>query len=266
MGSTLGDAGGVALSDPLHALTTHTTSVLSPAISGFTRRPLPCPSSPFPSPQLDTLPLPWLTERSYSCFQSYAAMSALGSEWISDRSREGSATGCDSPEGNHGPSQQRTSKKRKVLSCYACRDRKLKCDRVFPVCGRCQKTGRRNECTYDPRLLEESHVSAQADGGAPCILAQRPADSNGPTDTPDALRGKIGAQEKRIAMLEQQLALQRTRNSSQYTDVVLEEPTLGEDIMFRGKGFKSIFNGPTSIMGIISSVPLTRHELCRCFA
>src|SRR5687768_748876 len=57
-----------------------------------------------------------------------------------------------SPEGS---TEKRPSKKRKVLSCFACRNRKMKCDRVYPVCGRCSRTGRADQCTYDPRLLEE---------------------------------------------------------------------------------------------------------------
>jgi hypothetical protein len=185
-------------------------------------------------------------------------MSAPGAEWISDRSRDNSLEAPNSTEGHDGSSQRRTSKKRKVLSCYACRNRKMKCDRVFPVCGRCQKTGRGHECTYDPRLLEESHPGA---GASSFALAERPADSNPPTDTPDALQWKHREQERRIAMLEQKLATREsTGNPSQYEAVITNEPEIKEEIMFRGKGFKSQFNGATSIMSMISMVQLTSPD------
>ncbi|KAI5368862.1 hypothetical protein J4E82_010317 [Alternaria postmessia] len=126
----------------------------------------------------------------------------------------------------------------------------MKCDRVFPVCGRCQKTGRGHECTYDPRLLEESHSDA---GAASIALAERPADSNPSSDSPDALQWKLRTQERRIAMLEHKLATRDdTRNPSRFEAVVPDEPEIKEEIMFRGKGFKSHFNGATSIMSMIS--------------
>lgn len=182
-------------------------------------------------------------------------MSAPGAEWISDRSRDNSPEVLNSTEGQDGSSQRRTSKKRKVLSCYACRNRKMKCDRVFPVCGRCQKTGRGHECTYDPRLLEESHSDA---GAASIALAERPADSNPSSDSPDALQWKLRTQERRIAMLEHKLATRDdTRNPTRFEAVVPDEPEIKEEIMFRGKGFKSHFNGATSIMSMISMVYFT---------
>lgn len=186
-------------------------------------------------------------------------MSAPGAEWISDRSREDTPPERDSPEGNDGPSQQRTGKKRKVLSCYACRGRKMKCDRVFPVCGRCQKTGRRHECTYDPRLLEESNVTVatRAVDATSTLLAERPANINQSADTRDILQRKVRAQEERIALLEQQLAQRQTKHKSQYHDVLPEEPTFTEDILLRGKGFKTQFHGVTSVMSIVSTVSLT---------
>ncbi|EMD91194.1 hypothetical protein COCC4DRAFT_71435 [Bipolaris maydis ATCC 48331] len=186
-------------------------------------------------------------------------MSAPAAEWISDRSREDTPPERDLPEGNDGPSHQRTSKKRKVLSCYACRARKMKCDRVLPVCGRCQKTGRRHECTYDPRLLEESNVNVatRADDATSTLLAERPADIDLSSDTCHVLQRKVRAQEERIALLEQQLAQRHTKHKSRYHDVLPEEPIFTEDILFKGKGFKAQFHGVTSVMSIAS----TYHEL-----
>ncbi|USP79693.1 uncharacterized protein yc1106_06967 [Curvularia clavata] len=183
-------------------------------------------------------------------------MSAPGAEWISDRSRENTPPRRDAPEGDDGPSQ-RTSKKRKVLSCYACRNRKMKCDRVFPVCGRCEKTGRRHECTYDPRLLEESHVNvgAPADGDAPYVLVARPADSSPSVDTSNTVRWKATSQEKRTLSLEQQWVQQRAKHTPQFNEPIPEEPVIAEEFMLRGKGFKTQFNGGTSVISIASTYP-----------
>ncbi|KAI4949954.1 hypothetical protein J4E86_007909 [Alternaria arbusti] len=176
-------------------------------------------------------------------------MSAPGAEWISDRSRE------ESPEGHDGLSQRRTSKKRKVLSCYACRNRKMKCDRVFPVCGRCQKNDRGHECTYDPRLLQESHRDR---GAASLALTELPVESEPSSDASNALQRKLKTQERRIAILEQKLINRNGGgNPPQYGEFVPHEPKITEEIMFRGKGFRSQFNGATSIMSMIS----TYHEL-----
>ncbi|GAA5878686.1 hypothetical protein JCM16303_002172, partial [Sporobolomyces ruberrimus] len=38
---------------------------------------------------------------------------------------------------------------RMALSCKECKRRKIKCDRVMPVCGHCSKRGRPNDCTWD---------------------------------------------------------------------------------------------------------------------
>ncbi|OOF99008.1 hypothetical protein ASPCADRAFT_162906 [Aspergillus carbonarius ITEM 5010] len=40
-------------------------------------------------------------------------------------------------------------RKRKTLSCYDCRRRKLKCDRELPACSRCRNAGQAHSCSYD---------------------------------------------------------------------------------------------------------------------
>uniref|UniRef100_A0A093X7Z8 Putative transcriptional regulatory protein PB24D3.01 n=1 Tax=Talaromyces marneffei PM1 TaxID=1077442 RepID=A0A093X7Z8_TALMA len=48
-------------------------------------------------------------------------------------------------------------RKRKTLSCYECRRRKLKCDREEPSCGRCRKAAQPELCSY---LYDVSSLSA----------------------------------------------------------------------------------------------------------
>ncbi|OJK01963.1 hypothetical protein ASPACDRAFT_40779 [Aspergillus aculeatus ATCC 16872] len=55
------------------------------------------------------------------------------------------------------PSSDKPKRRRKALSCYACRRRKLKCDREVPACGRCRNGGIAESCSYNelPLLPEE---------------------------------------------------------------------------------------------------------------
>lgn len=166
----------------------------------------------------------------------------------------------NSPEHDES-AERRTSKKRKVLSCFACRNRKMKCDRVYPVCGRCQKTGRADQCSYDPRLLEE----AQGQNGQPLtadapntMFAMHDGEGNEGSardNASDALRWKMRVQERRIEMLEKKLAATAgDRNPSTLQDIATKEPKIAEEMMFRGKGFKTQFHGSTSVMSMISQV------------
>ncbi|KAH7401722.1 fungal-specific transcription factor domain-containing protein [Phaeosphaeria sp. MPI-PUGE-AT-0046c] len=169
----------------------------------------------------------------------------------------------NSPDHEGSPGGRRTSKKRKVLSCYACRNRKMKCDRVYPVCGRCQTTGRADQCTYDPRLLEDGigvngvHANGQlAQVTLPDAGTQLPMFGGSSTIT---LQSKARAQERRIEELERKLAAKQADSSiSHFQDLKTPEPDTKKEMMFRGKGFKTQFNGSTSVMSLIGQV-LTPH-------
>jgi hypothetical protein len=177
---------------------------------------------------------------------------------MSARSADGDSRE-NSPDHDGSPGSRRTSKKRKVLSCYACRNRKMKCDRVYPVCGRCQKTGRADQCTYDPRLLEDT----TGESGIRMAIHTVPSAQSG-NDMQDhttgetsleALRWKARAQERRIEELERKLAAKDDGpKPSQFLTVVPAEPELKEEMMFRGKGFKTQFHGSTSVMSTIAQV------------
>lgn len=169
-------------------------------------------------------------------------------------SRDNSPDHEDTPE-------KRTSKKRKVLSCYACRNRKMKCDRVYPVCTRCQKTGRADQCSYDPRLLEEAHVQPGqplTSNANTSIFTMHDSGINeeyAKDEASDALRWKLRMQERRLEMLEARLATtSKSGNPSQLKDIPVKAPENLEEMMFRGKGFKTQFHGTTSVMSIISQV------------
>lgn len=177
----------------------------------------------------------------------------------------------NSPDGS---SEKRASKKRKVLSCFACRNRKMKCDRVYPVCGRCQRTGRADQCTYDPRLLED--FSVHRDGHVETTDAATfiPDNANRfplPTHAQgDALTWKIRLQERRLEAVERRLTEADSSHSGfrvlpyrpDCSNVEVDEPTIKEEMMFRGKGFKTQFYGSTSPFSVISQVRFHQCHLC----
>lgn len=165
----------------------------------------------------------------------------------------------NSPQEHDGSPDRRASKKRKVLSCYPCRNRKMKCDRVYPVCGRCQKTGRDDQCHYDPRLLEEAphHNGSHVHGTNDTFGRSEnwpPHDMSG-SATLDMLRFQSRIQERRIQELERKLTVQESHNTpSQPRYAQSTETQIKEEIMFRGKGFKTAFHGCSSVMSTISQV------------
>ncbi|KAF2649583.1 hypothetical protein K491DRAFT_610463 [Lophiostoma macrostomum CBS 122681] len=179
----------------------------------------------------------------------------------SAESRENSPDQDDSLE-------KRVSKKRKVLSCYACRNRKMKCDRIYPVCGRCQKTGRADQCTYDPRLIEDLHVNGDGHAnGGPAPPHMHDINHNHafaalPAPPADSLSWQLRAQERRLAVLERRLANTDSstaaspaapeRYHEDHFDPQAAEPTLQEEMMFRGKGFKTQFYGSTSAISLLT--------------
>ena len=119
-------------------------------------------------------------------------------------------------------------RRRKALSCYDCRRRKLRCDREYPTCGRCRKAGQSDFCSYQvgPQNSSEHHETDKF-GGEPCPQrggASEPSPSRpgeyhtpivqhiaGPitafnTHMPNDPSAKLVLQARRIAELERRLA------------------------------------------------------------
>ncbi len=71
-----------------------------------------------------------------------------------------------SPRTEHSPNaieSREHKRRRKALSCYDCRRRKLKCDRTFPACSRCVKAGLASACTY---AFDDAENAAQLSNAA----------------------------------------------------------------------------------------------------
>ena len=65
-------------------------------------------------------------------------------------------------------------RRRRTMACTQCRSRKLRCDREYPICSRCQKSKNPAQCTYEdgflwqqPSTVPATTVFSGAAGGAP---------------------------------------------------------------------------------------------------
>lgn len=115
-----------------------------------------------------------------------------------------------SPDAGGGNDRKR---RRKVLSCYDCRRRKLQCDRALPACGRCTKAGQASNCLYledatdaplrDP--IQENTPGSHHSTKLPALYAHsaRPIGANAPTGD---LLSRLEYQDGRIKQLEGLLA------------------------------------------------------------
>lgn len=177
-------------------------------------------------------------------------------------------------------------RRRKALSCYNCRRRKLKCDRGYP-CGRCRESGRPDSCVYESLPIETSHepASSASDDDDTTPRAHTAADDadhlhhhhpakRAPADVSTSLLAqerKMALLESRVASLEHLTKQQQGREHNSleqaaYTGRVSapspaaavkstgEELQPGKNAVFRGKGFKTKYQGMSSPTSCIAEV------------
>lgn len=93
--------------------------------------------------------------------------------------------GDSSPQPQHHPShaaEQRVRKRRRrTMACTQCRSRKIRCDREYPICGRCQKSKTPANCTYEDGYVWQMPNTVSVSSSA---LPDR--GSTGPNTPPDS--------------------------------------------------------------------------------
>ena len=176
-------------------------------------------------------------------------------------------------------------RRRIAFSCTACRRRKLRCDRVFPSCSRCQKGGHPESCTYDSEAVESAlthfpeernptrDLSTINDFRAPRVI-HRPSSvapsfgaDEGTEKRPrfhsEDTAARLYAQEERIRQLEYRIiglekathddgSPERTRNELRpHSD---PKAAVDKDMIFRGKDFKTQFYGASHHTSYLSHV------------
>jgi hypothetical protein len=193
-----------------------------------------------------------------------------------------------SPRVGSHPTQGK--RKRKTLSCYECRRRKLKCDREEPSCSRCRKAGQPELCSYvydvsslsasgqpsnPPGLLPpSSSVSQQLDpvphgipsrshivrSSSPRVASQF-LDISGKEYAPSALQA---AQNQGTWQLLGHVSLAtngaeaRPAISADVTDVAAstQESIPKETVIFRGENFRTQYYGGSNATSSIAHVRL----------
>ena len=179
-------------------------------------------------------------------------------------------------------------RRRIAFSCLDCRRRKLKCDRVFPTCSRCQKSGNAESCTYDTEAVESvlTQSSAERNGtrdftvanghGAPTTVPRLPSlDRSFAADGRQERRpqyhledttARLYAQEERIRQLECRIiGLERAALDSRSPELAFTQAKSNEHsnsgaavdkeaMIFRGKGFKTQFYGASHHMSYLCHV------------
>jgi hypothetical protein len=181
-----------------------------------------------------------------------------------------------SPDTAGGSERKR---RRKVLSCYDCRRRKLQCDRAVPACGRCTKAGQAANCLYiedgaDAPTRHPEAANAEFSRGPLEGHYSRPIQAPPPSTTGDTL-ARLEYQDKRIKQLEAALLqtgqapvahpvqqLKQSRLPLTPESPAAVEPTTAavnvtdrETMMLRGKSFKTQFHGITHPGSLIAYIP-----------
>lgn len=167
-------------------------------------------------------------------------------------------------------------RRRKVLSCYDCRRRKLQCDRAMPACSRCTKSGHAASCLY---LDEPTDTPTRPDGEAHVADATKgmfDAHMSRPIQaavSPRETLSRLEYQDRRIKQLEAALAQASSNQPSvpaqrmQTSRLPLSPESMAaavelgayvndrESMLLRGKSFKTQFYGTTHPGGLIAHIP-----------
>ena len=197
-----------------------------------------------------------------------------------------SSSGTVREEPSPNEDTQAPKRRRIAFSCLDCRRRKLRCDRVFPSCSRCQKSGHPGSCTYDSGAVESaltqfseernrprdfstanSYGASRTVPRLPSVAPSFVADEGGERRprTPSAdTTARLYAQEERIRQLEYRIiGLEKAAHATRSPERTQAEADLYSDpraavdkeaMIFRGKSFKTQFYGASHHMSYLSHV------------
>lgn len=172
-------------------------------------------------------------------------------------------------------------RKRRTLSCLQCRRRKLRCDRSYPSCSRCRS--QEIKCVFEnPPINQQrrisdnnqSHLELRADTiASPIAIVTPPQGQNAHSATIRNPTLEAPQSQGTWGLLGEQAMnpLVRERPAIMSDSLLLLEPPKPrkkENVIFRGKNFKTQFYGgsnPTSLIGDVSPVHFFILGYLRCF-
>ncbi|OTB15871.1 hypothetical protein K445DRAFT_45638, partial [Daldinia sp. EC12] len=159
-------------------------------------------------------------------------------------------------------------RRREIRSCDTCRQRKLRCDRVRPSCGRCSRNGKLGECIWP----QDAEISSTADDiltdtsrGQLNLQHQKPKEvakdmSKDSTSTLEALTEKVATLEAALRHETSLRSANVTIASSVYSnlsDKHTKNPFKSQNLphFFRGESFQTKYNGSTHPSLLVISIP-----------
>ena len=178
-------------------------------------------------------------------------------------------------------------RRRKALSCFICRSRKLKCECEYPACGRCRNAGQPQSCIYEsaPAEAENTDKSCLVPEEDPRFGGKGSIDllrMSGPTTSLENLPGhdnmssKLLLQAKQISHLESRLALLEGTSVTQAgrtsetnssalkmcsTESESRGPKTFEPMFFHGEGFSTQFYGASDATALFAHVMHHSNDL-----
>ncbi|OJJ06556.1 hypothetical protein ASPVEDRAFT_328578 [Aspergillus versicolor CBS 583.65] len=163
-------------------------------------------------------------------------------------------------------------RRRKIWSCTECRRRKVQCDRLFPVCGRCSRSGNSACCVYlddvpttsatDPSQLSDANDLVRGRCGGP----GQSSSSQGDQLTLEKLAERVHRLESSLSQYKTALAEAVRPHAPLVVDNnfdthcgTLAPDDRSLDPPLRGKGFATKFNGSTHTSALLNQVPGLRQ-------
>lgn len=137
-------------------------------------------------------------------------------------------------------------RRRPALSCVPCHRRKLKCNREFPICERCRKTGHAQDCIYRERA-----VQIPIAGGKPSSLV---ATMNSLPDTAIEEDGTAHS-----SVTETKTSLPTPEQSCHGKLREGDEAHVQEVVIFKGKDFLTKFYGYSYHRNLYQQVSLSHR-------
>jgi len=182
-----------------------------------------------------------------------------------------------SPSADHLSANGEQKRKRKIFSCYNCRRMKLRCDRIVPICGRCQGSGNAASCVYDSptRYSEEKTFPSTENVGKDNFdKIQRPESYGNPLrhgrpygfpafSQQDVAATKAGSHDTTSTMDNSKGLFYSIGSFDPASESMTGVHAPDEEyVLFRGKGFNTRYFGASDPLSVVSTSPSILKIVC----
>ena len=149
-------------------------------------------------------------------------------------------------------------RKRRVLACNECRQKKVSCDRRQPACTRCERSGKSASCVYGEDGRETMHHDDVTDPVPNDALAPDPTTVRISRVVWDDMMMRLLQQEQTITRLQatgNTVSITTPPNSLRAVPTSTTARSSDERVsLVRGKGLSTKYVGPTATRGALWQV------------